>query len=138
MSTNTIEILRYGGYVFAAFAVLLFILAIVLFFTLKIKDVFYELSGKGRVKMTEKMTAGYEVTGTLRSSEINSGQLEKSGKTGGSGDLGTSRKTGNIQQTGQITHARKVSRNKPKSSGLAPGFNIEKEVVVVHTNERIQ
>lgn len=133
MNATTIELLRYSGYVFAVFAVLLFILAVFLFFKLKIRVVFYELSGKGRSKMTEKMAESYAVTGTLRSTEIHTGQT---GKTDGTGELSNGRTTGGTQ-TGQISHARKVSKNKSKSSSLA-GFSIEKELIVVHTNERIQ
>lgn len=139
MDASTIELLRYGGYVFAVFAGLLFILAVFLFFKLKIRSVFYELSGKGRSKMTEKMAESYAVTGTLRSSDVSTGQTGQTGqtgKTGGTGDLGSSRTTGGTQ-TGQINHVRKVSRNKSKSANLA-GFSIEKELIVVHTNERIQ
>ena len=124
MNASTIELLRYSGYVFAVFAVLLFILAVFLFFKLKIRVVFYELSGKGRSKMTEKMAESYAVTGTLRSTDVSTGQTGQTGKTGGT-------------QTGQISHARKVSKNKSKSANLA-GFSIEKELIVVHTNERIQ
>lgn len=136
MDASTIELLRYGGYVFAVFAGLLFILAVFLFFKLKIRSVFYELSGKGRSKMTEKMAESYAVTGTLRSSDVSTGQTGQTGKTGGTGELGSSRTTGGTQ-TGQISHVRKVSKNKSKSANLA-GFTIEKELIVVHTNERIQ
>lgn len=139
MGDSTIELLRYSGYAFAVFAVLLFILAVVLFFKFRIREVFYELSGKGKIKMTEKMTASYEMTGTLRKTDTHTGATEKTGKTGGTGELSGSLHTGSIQRTGQISHARKVSKSgKTRSAGLAPGFVIEKELVVVHTNERIQ
>ena len=137
MDASTIELLRYGGYVFAVFSGLLFILAVFFFFKLKIRSVFYELSGKGRSKMTEKMAESYAVTGTLRSTDISTGQTGQTGKTGGTSELGSARNTTGGTQTGQISHARKVSRNKSKSANLA-GFSIEKELIVVHTNERIQ
>ena len=124
------EILLYASYICYAVAAVLLILAIVMFFKMKIKNVIYELSGKAKVASTQRMTDSYAVTGSLRTSTSLSDSLEKSGAISDSlskastGSLKSS--SGNIRKAGQ--------GGKAKSGNT---FKITKDVMIVHTNERI-
>ncbi|MBQ6019669.1 MAG: hypothetical protein IJL26_05745 [Clostridia bacterium] len=125
---------RFGSYVAAAVAGILLILAVVLFFKMKILDVIRELSGKSRADLTAKMTSSYGVTGSLRRSASSA-----AAESANSPETRAETKTGQIGKTGQISHARKVNKTpKPKTGQPGARFEITKDVAVIHTSERIQ
>ena len=138
-SIDIIQFLQVGSYVATAVAGLLLVLAVVLFFTMKIPEVINDLSGKARSSQTAKMISSYEQTGSLRSGASPvSGSTANSDSKANSGKTKATVKTEQIGRTGQISHARKVSKTpKPKSGPTGFRFEITKDIVVVHTSERI-
>ena len=62
------EILRNASYICYAVSGIFFVIAVVLFFTMRIKEVLYELSGKAKVATTQRMNDSYLTTGSLRTS----------------------------------------------------------------------
>lgn len=132
----TPDILRYASYICYAVAAILFITAIITFFTMKIKDVIYELSGKAKIASTQRMNDSYAVTGSLRISSTLTGSFETSGQISDNISKPT---TSGLKTSGKIKqesgNIRKVNQTGKMKNGSA--FKITKDIVVVHTNERI-
>ena len=124
------EILRSASYICYAISGIFFVLAVVLFFTMRIKEVLYELSGKAKVATTQRMNDSFLTTGSLRTSANLTGSLSGNISKPTSANLNTTGKTkpdsGNIRKTGNT--------GKMKGSNA---FRITKDIVIVHTNERI-
>lgn len=125
-----IETLRISGYTCFILAAIMLVISVVLFFRFRIKDVIYELSGKARTDLTSKMISGYNVTGTLRRQDSpTSGSIKSNSPASGQISKITAPTTSGIK-------ARKVSKKSGNASSQL-GFNIIKEIALVHTNERI-
>ena len=130
-----IEYLQYGSYACYILAIILAVVAIIIFFAMHIKDAILELSGKAKKTVTARMAGDYQNTGTLRNADPNtSGSLKKEEEINQGLMLTDGLKKG-AGVSGQI---RKVSKQpKQRNTGSGGGFSIIKEQMVIHTNEQI-
>lgn len=154
--TDSVEILHFGSYACLAFAIILIAVSVILFFKFKIRDAIYELSGKARIASTQRMQSGYSVTGSLRSSSFTGSGSLPSSETSKSDDLNGSlmmtdrlksktqktnppntRQDSKSKRSGAI-NVQKGSSQPARSKNLGhSGFKLTKDIIVVHTDERI-
>lgn len=145
-------VLKGISYTCYALSVLSLVTAVVLFFKLKIRETYYELSGKAQKDIMKRMTETYAATGSLRAntSEPTSAEMARERSINESLMM-----TGPMKQSGQkIRKVEKAPRvggeNGKKRSGKlhtgltgatrgagAKNFRITKDVIVIHTEERI-
>lgn len=154
--SESVEIFNYLSLICLAFSLVFIVVSVILFFKFKIRDAIYELSGKARVASTQKMQSGYSVTGSLRSSGLTGSGALSSSETSKSDDLNgslmmTDRLKSKTQKTSPAnTRQEQKSRrsgaiNAPKGAGQTAksknsaygGFKLTKDIIVVHTDERI-
>ena len=156
---NTLEILNTLSSVSLALTVIFLFLSVVTFFYFHIIDIYLDLSGKAKREAIKKKQDDYSVTGTLRQSDRNSGSSSGplSGSLSGSISSGLSKGTGGFKKADNSsgmfmtehlssrelavsqTGAAKPYENKGQGTTY-PGsqaFVISKEIIVIHTNERI-
>lgn len=126
------DVLNYASYICYAISGVFLILAIILFFKLEIKKVIYELSGKAKVASTQKMNESYAVTGSLRTSTGLTSSFDKSEALSGEVPVAT-RTSGKIRP--EAGSGKKTGQTGKTKTGSA--FRITKDVMIVHTNERI-
>ncbi|MGM9617013.1 hypothetical protein [Butyricicoccus sp.] len=155
--TQTAIVLRYCAYTCFALAVIFLILTITLFFRMRIRNIIYELSGKAKTESTQKMKEGYAVTGTLRNSGEVGIPTENHTKDNdqSQGLINTDQLNGKKRSTSQKLRKQpnqpapsgadetSVLRNpnmgaSPQSAaGMGGNFVIKKDVMLIHTEERI-
>ena len=134
MNSETIEYIAYACF---ALAGIFLALSIYLFFFLKIKQTIYELSGKAKTDTTRSMVEGYAQTGSLRHSGLTdtlatSAEIDISNSLMFTDGLSGGRKTSQKISQSQRTASGGAS-SKPASGGL----KLVKDVIVIHTDERI-
>ena len=147
---NMLSILNNAYVICLVLAISFLVLSVVLFFILHIRDVANELSGKARKAATRKMEENYSVTGSLRQTESSpeiKGLSEKLSYTSGglflTGNLkkqtdnkdSTDNFTTTLNKKPPSTKLKDNSSEKSKSSNNV--FKITKDVVIIHTQEKI-
>lgn len=142
-------VLRGISYTCYVLSVISLVTAVVLFFKLNVREAYYEFSGKARKDSMKKMSDAYALTGTLRPNAQEAAQQA----TPREKDLNDSlMMTGPMKAPGE--NIRRVEapgkgaaeggrkRGGKTRSGLIGGgqkkFRVTKEVIVIHTEERIQ
>lgn len=142
-------VLRGISYTCYALSAISLVTAVVLFFKLKIRETYYELSGKAKKESMRKMSDAYALTGSLRASA----QEADRSATAKEKDINNSlMMTGPMKATGESVRRVEApgkgaaeggkKRSGKLRSGLIGGgqkkFRITKDVIVIHTEERIQ
>lgn len=132
----------------SALSVTFVIVSVILLFALRIRDVFYELSGKARAEATKKMQENYAVTGSLRQGDGPAATSETSGKLASNSSglyltsgLSVSAEKGGTDGT-TVLDRKQTGLKRDESRKESPGgqnnlFNVNKEVILVHTEEKI-
>ena len=151
---NIPEFLNNAFIICLVLAITFLVVAIVLYFALHIRDVAYELSGKARADVTKKMQENYAVTGSLRQSdcpgmtaETASGKIERGSGglflTGRLPEVGERQEKPKQEAQGTTALGRRdapVKKEPPASEKLRtrnPNFKVNKELILIHTEERI-
>ena len=131
MDSQTIAYIAYG---FLGLAGIFLALSIYLFFFLKIKQTIYELSGKAKTDITKSMVEGYAQTGSLRRSGLTD-TLATSAEIDINNSLMFTDGLMSSKTSQKISHSGKASSKLSFPTG--GGLKMTKDVVVIHTEERI-